>query len=249
MQENLDRFYLDSGLYQPELRTVVLTQLVKPVVEKMKQQAKIKGINLCEVSMVDQKQVSVVVDKHRIQHTLQNLIMKQIEQTDAGGNVVVQINEHRLDEHSTSLKFCLINDEEFLDERDLTVIYNMAAAVYTDSEKQIELAGLNQCNQSIKQMGGSMDIRSGQQGCTIVVTLPVQLAATRSEEVCASDFPSISRVEPLEKPDCGEIIIVEELLINRELLKGHLKDLHYLHRCMLLNHGAEAFAKAVEILS
>ena len=48
IQEDLDRCCLDSGTYQPDLRSVV-----QPVVEKMKQQAKIKGVNLCEVSMVD----------------------------------------------------------------------------------------------------------------------------------------------------------------------------------------------------
>ena len=47
-----------------------------------------------------------------------------------GGNVVVQTNEHRIDQHNTTLTFCLINDEEFLDERDLTLIYN--SAVCTD---------------------------------------------------------------------------------------------------------------------
>jgi hypothetical protein len=212
----------------------------------MKQQAKIKGVNLCEVSMVDQKQVRVIVDKSRIQHILQNLLMTQIDQMNEGGNVVFQTNEHRIDEHNTTLKFCLINDEEFLDERDLNLIYN--SAVCTDKAKQIELSGLNQCNQSIKKMGGSMDIRPGKHGCEIQVSLPVQIQCTDTAALEMDALPC-SRIEHMEEPMYEEFIIAEDLLINRELLKDYLQNLNFLSRCVLLNKHEEAFAQTVKILS
>ena len=127
----------------------------------MKQQAAIKGVNFYDVSILDQA-AYLCVDKDCIQHILQNLIMNGISQSNEGGCVILQVNEHRLEEGRTSLMFCLINHDGSIDPKDFNKIFSgvfsSLGSEHRAAGRPFNLARLSLCNQLIQKLDGRMEI-------------------------------------------------------------------------------------------
>jgi signal transduction histidine kinase len=83
----LDLTRIEQGRVQLELKAVQAHDLVDEAVKRFEQQAQAGGLSLTALPHDDQ--LTVMVDRERIEHVFDNLIMNAIQHTSRGGSVAV----------------------------------------------------------------------------------------------------------------------------------------------------------------
>lgn len=130
----------------------------------MKQLASINKIKLVEDVELAKKSLVISIDRKRAQNVLQNLVINTINQTNEGGKIIIQISELNKDRENTVLKFVLINDDKSVEAAQRR--FNSMLDCSNDSQeseantREKLIMRLFLCNQSIKKLGGSMEVLS-----------------------------------------------------------------------------------------
>jgi PAS domain S-box-containing protein len=186
----------------------------------------------------DHADIIVVTDPHRLKQVLLNLLSNAIKFTPEEGNVTIELKFPV----ETENYVCISVEDNGIgmtEEEQSRIFGRFTQATKTTYQKYGGSGlGLTICRSLVNLMGGDIHVES-QYGVGSKFTFTIRCDRIDLEKSKASSSCSSSPPKAMVTPENrGEILIVEDNLVNQKVLKRFLEQSGY--KCQIANNGQEA---------
>jgi two-component system, NtrC family, sensor histidine kinase KinB len=162
----LDLTRIEQGRVRLDLEPVAGSDLVDEAVTRFQPQAQARGVTLS--ARGDRTNPSVLVDRDRIEHVFDNLIVNAIQHTSRGGTVQVRVTDH-----GASTRFEVEDDGEGIPSEHLSRLFEKFYRIPTSRHSGGAGLGLAIVREIITAHGGEIGVASEPgKGTRFTFTLP-----------------------------------------------------------------------------
>jgi PAS domain S-box-containing protein len=213
----LDFSRIEAGAVRVERVPLCLRQLADDAVRTFSQSAARKGVAL-SVEIAPGIPDWIMGDPLRVQQVLANMLSNALKFSQQG-RVTVRLTQTRVE--SIPQLCCEVTDSgPGIAAADQAKIFSPFTQLPNQKAASIKGSGLGLtiCRELVQLMGGEIGVRSEQRvGSTFWFTLPLERAQPRP-------ILNAGPAEPREKPRPARILIAEDSVDNRTLLRAYLRD-------------------------
>ena len=216
IEDLLDSARIISGKLRLEIQPVKMTSVVEATLETARPAAEAKGLKL-EASCLSESDI-ITGDAERLQQVVWNLISNAVKFTPQGGRVSVRLE--RVDPY---LQLTVSDTGRGISREFMPYIFNrfhQADSSITRRQSGLGL-GLSLVRHLVELHGGTVKAESPgeEQGATFIVTLPFRAVLTPVAETVPSRVPYDIRSILPSALDGLHILVVDDELDTRELVK------------------------------
>jgi PAS domain S-box-containing protein len=221
IEDLLDSARILSGKLRLEIQPVKMTSVVEATLETVRPAAEAKGLNLEFLSLSDTD--IITGDAERLQQVAWNLISNAVKFTPQGGRISVRLE--RVDPY---LQLTVSDTGRGISREFMPYIFNrfhQADSSITRRHSGLGL-GLSLVRHLVELHGGTVKAESPgeEQGATFIITLPFRAVLTPVEETVSSRTPRNIRSILPSALDGLHILVVDDELDARELVKIMLEQ-------------------------
>ena len=181
----LDMSRIESGKIELEQRAFSLPDLLNQIYDMLRQKAEDGGVEFL-VKMDGLSVKTVIGDRLRMSQVLINLVSNALKFTPEGGTVVLEARQTTLSGQNVTLEFTVSDTGIGISEEFQSRIFEPFEQEAAATSRQYGGTGLGLaiCNNFVKMMGGTLNVRSRiGEGSQFVVRLTLLKAVEETEEV------------------------------------------------------------------
>lgn len=181
----LDMSRIESGKIELEQRAFSLPDLLNQIYDMLRQKAEDGGVEFL-VKMDGLSVKTVIGDRLRMSQVLINLVSNALKFTSEGGTVALEARQTTLSGQNVTLEFTVSDTGIGISEEFQTRIFEPFEQEAAATSRQYGGTGLGLaiCNNFVKMMGGTLNVRSRiGEGSQFVVRLTLLKAVEETEEV------------------------------------------------------------------
>ncbi|WP_019895760.1 hybrid sensor histidine kinase/response regulator [Hydrogenovibrio halophilus] len=236
----LDFSKIEAGKMTVSPQPTDLKALVKDLSGLFETLAQSKGLAL-KVELEEPLSPCVTLDAMRLKQVLSNLINNAIKFTEQGG-IAITVRGHKADDHQAWLFFEVADTGIGMTEAQQTQLFQAFSQADTSITREYGGTGLGLVisQKLVRLMGGDAIALDSQPGKGSRFSFALPYAACSESETLDTDSdtsPSKS-IEPEQQRFQGQVLLVEDNLINQEVAKAMLKALGL--SPVVVSRGAEA---------